>query len=80
MARIPLIETKESLAPAHQGIYDAIVKSRGEVRGCFSVLLHVPAIAGHTASLGGDLRFDGLLDPKVRAGRDDCRARIGLHP
>ena len=35
MARIPLIENKESLAPEHRAVYDAIVKSRGEVRGCF---------------------------------------------
>jgi len=67
MSRIPLIETKESLAPEHQGIYDAIVKSRGEVRGCFPALLHVPTIADHTASLGGYLRFDGKLEPHVRA-------------
>ncbi len=67
MARIPLIENKESLAPEHQEVYDAIVKSRGEVRGCFPALLHVPTIADHTASLGGYLRFDGKLEPKVRA-------------
>ena len=67
MARIPLIENKESLAREHQGIFDAIVKSRGEVRGCFPALLHVPTIASHTASLGGYLRFDGKLDAKVRA-------------
>jgi len=66
MARIPLVENKQSLAPEHQGIYDAIVKSRGEVRGCFPALLHVPTIADHTASLGGYLRFDGKLEPKVR--------------
>ncbi len=66
MARIPLVENKQSLAPEYQGIYDAIVKSRGEVRGCFPALLHVPTIADHTASLGGYLRFDGKLEPKVR--------------
>ncbi len=66
MARIPLVENKQSLAPEHQGIYDAIVKSRGEVRGCFPALLHVPTIADYTASLGGYLRFDGKLEPKVR--------------
>ena len=66
MARIPLVESKESLAPEHQKIYDAIVKSRGEVRGCFPALLHVPTIADHTASLGGYLRFNGKLEPKVR--------------
>jgi hypothetical protein len=52
MARIPLVESKESLAPEHQKVYDAIVKSRSEVRGCFPALLHVPTIADHTASLG----------------------------
>jgi len=67
MARIPLIESKQALAPEHQDLYDAIVKSRGEVRGCFPALLHVPDIADHTASLGGYLRFDGKLEPKVRA-------------
>jgi len=67
MARIPLIEKKESLAPEHHSVYDAIVQSRGEVRGCFPALLHVPTIADHTASLGGYLRFDGKLDPKIRA-------------
>ena len=67
MARIPLIENKQSLAPQHRAVYDAIVKSRGEVRGCFPALLHVPTIADHTASLGGYLRFDGKLEPKVRA-------------
>jgi len=66
MARIPTIDNKESLAPEHQAVYDAIVKSRGEVRGCFPALLHVPTIANHTASLGGYLRFDGKLEPKVR--------------
>ncbi len=66
MARIPTIDDKEHLAPEHHSVYDAIVKSRGEVRGCFPALLHVPAIAGHTASLGGYLRFDGNLEPKVR--------------
>ncbi|MSP41475.1 MAG: carboxymuconolactone decarboxylase family protein [Deltaproteobacteria bacterium] len=66
MARIPTIDKKESLAPEQQASYEAIDKSRGEVRGCFPALLHVPAIADHTASLGGYLRFDGKLDPKVR--------------
>jgi len=66
MARIPTIDDKEYLAPEHHSVYDAIAKSRGDVRGCFPALLHVPAIAGHTASLGGYLRFDGKLEPKVR--------------
>lgn len=65
MARIPLVETKESFAP-EQGVYEAIVTSRGEVRGCFPALLHVPTIADHSARLGGYLRVNGKLKSKVR--------------
>ncbi len=67
MARIPLIESRKSLEPEHRDTYDAIAASRGAVRGCFPALLHVPAIADHTASLGGNLRFDGKIESKVRA-------------
>jgi len=67
MARIPTIDKKESLAPEHQAVYDAIVASRGEVRGCFPALLHSPVIADHTASLGAYTRFNSLLDAKTRA-------------
>lgn len=66
MARIPLIETKENMAPDSQPVYHAIAQSRGEVRGVFPALLHVPTIADHTASLGGYLRFDGKIPLKVR--------------
>jgi len=66
MPRIPLMENQESLAPEHRAVYAAIEKSRGEVRGCFPALLHVPPIADHTARLGGYLRFEGKLEPKVR--------------
>ncbi len=67
MARIPTVDKNESLAPEHQPVYDAIVKSRGEVRGCFPALLHSPVIADHTASLGAFIRFNSQLDPKIRA-------------
>lgn len=65
MARIPLIEKKESLSPEHQPIYDAIAQSRGWVRGPFSALLHSPALAERTARLGAYIRFESGLDPKI---------------
>ena len=65
MARIPLVEKKESLAPEHHGIYDAIAQSRGAVRGPFAALLHSPAIAERTAHLGSYIRFESQLDPKL---------------
>jgi 4-carboxymuconolactone decarboxylase len=65
MARIPLVEKKESLAPEHHPLYDAIAQSRGRVQGPFSALLHSPTIAERTAHLGAYLRFESKLDPKV---------------
>lgn len=65
MARIPLIEERESLPPEHQGIYDAIAQSRGAVRGPFAALLHCPEIAARTAHLGAYIRFESQLDPRI---------------
>jgi 4-carboxymuconolactone decarboxylase len=66
MPRIPLIETKDTIAPEHYEIYDAIVKSRGAVRGSFPALLHIPPIADHTARLGGYIRFESKLNPRIK--------------
>ena len=65
MARIPLVEKKETLPPEHHGIYDAIAQSRGVVRGPFAALLHSPPIAERTAHLGSYIRFESQLDPKI---------------
>lgn len=65
MARIPLVEKKESLPPEHHGIYDAIAQSRGQVRGPFAALLHSPPIAERTAHLGSYIRFESQLDPRI---------------
>lgn len=65
MARISLVEKKESLPPEHQGIYDAIAQSRGQVRGPFLALLHSPPLAERTAHLGGYIRFESQLEPKI---------------
>ena len=65
MARIPTIDSKESLSPEHHTVYDAIAQSRGQVRGPFLALLHSPQIADRTAHLGAYLRFESQLDPKV---------------
>ncbi len=65
MARIPLMDKKETLPPEHHGIYDAIAQSRGQVRGPFATLLHSPQIAERTAHLGTYIRFESQLDPKI---------------
>lgn len=65
MARIATIEKKEDLAPKHQPIYDAILKSRGAVGGPWLALLHSPELAQRTAHLGSYVRFESTLDHKL---------------
>lgn len=86
MARIPLIDKKELLAPEHHGVYDAIAKSRGRVHGPFAALLHSPSIAARTAHLGAYIRFESQLDPKIvelaalSAARElECRHEWAAH-
>lgn len=65
MARISLIDNKETLAPEHHGIYDVIARSRGRVGGPFMALLHSPQLAERTAHLGSYVRFESQLDRKI---------------
>ena len=66
MARLPLITSKEQLAPKDYSIADGIIGSRGSLRGPFSVFLHSPELAGRLAHLGAFVRFEGTLDMRVR--------------
>ena len=66
MARVPLITSKDQVAPEHHAIVDSIIGSRGALHGPFSVFLHSPEIAGRIAHLGALVRFEGSLDMRVR--------------
>src|SRR3954447_4464576 len=66
MARLPLIHSKDQLAPEDQPIAEAIIGSRGSLEGPFSVFLHCPELAGRLAHLGAFIRFEGTLDFRVR--------------
>jgi 4-carboxymuconolactone decarboxylase len=66
MARLEAIRSREQVAPEHQKIYDAVVKSRGAVQGPFTMLLHCPPLAEHFVNIGGYIRFEGKLDHRVR--------------
>jgi 4-carboxymuconolactone decarboxylase len=66
MARVPLITSKDQVAPEFHPIVDAIIGSRGALHGPFSVFLHSPDIAGRVAHLGALVRFEGTLDMRVR--------------
>ena len=66
MARLPLITSKDQLAPEHHPIADAIISSRGSLHGPFSIFLHSPELAERMAHLGAYVRFEGSLDMRVR--------------
>ena len=66
MARVPLITSKDQVAPEHHATVDAIVGSRGSLHGPFGVFLHSPEIAGRVAHLGTLVRFEGTLPMRVR--------------
>lgn len=66
MARLTSITSKDQVSPEDHAIVDAVVASRGGVRGPFTMLLHCPELAGHLVKLGGYVRFEGKLDMRVR--------------
>ena len=66
MARLPVITSKDQLAPEHHAVADGIVASRGSLQGPFSVFLHSPELAERMAHLGAYVRFEGSLDMRVR--------------
>ena len=66
MARLKSITKKEHVAPEHHDIADGIIKSRGGIKGPFTMLLHCPPLANHVMALGAYVRFEGSLDKRVR--------------
>lgn len=65
MARVPAIDNKESLPPEQRGIYDAVARIHGQVRGPFLASLHRPVLAERTAQAGSYIRFESPLDPTI---------------
>jgi 4-carboxymuconolactone decarboxylase len=66
MARLTPITSKDQVAAKDHAIVDAIVESRGALRGPFTMFLHCPELAGRLAHLGAFVRFEGALDMRVR--------------
>lgn len=65
MARLPNL-TKDQIKPEDQGFYDAIVGSRGGVRGPYGVLLHSPDLAARVAHTGSFVRYDLDIPDSLR--------------
>ncbi|MCA1647455.1 MAG: carboxymuconolactone decarboxylase family protein [Chloroflexi bacterium] len=86
MARVTEIKQREALPEAQGLAFDDIVASRGAIRGPFGVLLHSPELAQRAAALGGYLRYESSLSPRIRetavmatAGLNDCVYEWAAH-
>jgi 4-carboxymuconolactone decarboxylase len=65
MPRLPLLNTRESVPPESQHVYDAIVEHRGAVTTPVALYMHAPETARHAANLGAYLRFEANLPRDV---------------
>jgi 4-carboxymuconolactone decarboxylase len=86
MTRIRELKQRAELPPESQQAFDEIVASRGSIRGPFGVLLHVPELARRGAHLGGYLRYESSIAPRVRetavmatASLQDCDYEWAAH-
>ena len=66
MARVRFLD-KDDLAPEHRHIYAEIAASRGGVQRNFKALLNSPMATSKMALLGGYVRFETPLPPRVKA-------------
>ncbi len=66
MTRVPFA-TRESMTPEGQQVWDDIQNSRGGVQRNYAALLNNPQAAGAFAGLGGYVRFETPLNPRVKA-------------
>ena len=66
MARVPFA-TRETMSPEGQQVWDDIQTSRGGVQPNYAALLNNPPAAGSFAGLGGYVRFETPLNPRVKA-------------
>ena len=65
MSRIPSAK-REELSTEHQGIWDHIHAARSGGGGPYSMLLHVPALAGHVAATEDYFRLNSALSDADR--------------
>lgn len=66
MTRLTSITSKDQVPAEHHAVADAVIASRGGIRGPFTMLMHCPPLALHYVGLGGYIRFEGKLDKRVR--------------
>lgn len=66
MARVPITQ-REQLTPEGQQVWDQIESSRGGVARNYAAILNNPQAAKAFSMLGGYVRYETPLDPRVNA-------------
>jgi 4-carboxymuconolactone decarboxylase len=64
--RISPVTDRNQVPEDQRHVWDAIVASRGSVRGPFALLMHSPEVAGRIAHVGTFVRFESGLEPSTR--------------
>ncbi len=84
--RIPAVTDRDQVPEDQRPVWDAIVASRGSVRGPFALLMHSPEVAGRVAHVGTFVRFESSLEPTARelaamvtAHLLDCEYEVAAH-
>src|SRR5260221_13451072 len=66
MTRGAEVKERDALPESQRPAFDEIVASRGSIRGPFGILLHSPELARRAAAVGGYLRYESSIDPRLR--------------
>jgi 4-carboxymuconolactone decarboxylase len=64
--RIVQITSREQVAEADQGVFDAVAQGRGSVRGPFSLLMYSPPLCRAILDVSNYLRFDAAVSASLR--------------
>jgi 4-carboxymuconolactone decarboxylase len=67
MPRIPPVTGKSDVPAEHHGVVDAVVKTFGNVRGPFSMLLHSPKLAERVLGLVTFFRDESVVEARLRS-------------
>src|SRR5258708_26094131 len=66
MRRGAEVKGRDALPESDGPGFDEIVGSGGAIRGPFGILLHSPELARRAAAVGGYLRYESAIEPRLR--------------
>jgi alkylhydroperoxidase family enzyme len=63
MARVPLIQNRDDIAPEHYALFDELAALRGRISGPSTVVLHSPGLARPWNEISEYLHRDSIVEP-----------------